>query len=124
MQEEQEHIKADEKAKQELEIEKRKLELRYKYEASHKDEKVELAKVKVTKLVITPFQANHLDWLRFWNEFNAEIEKLALPAVPKFSYLKELLAPKANVLINGLPFNAKGYDRAKIILESAYGKSA
>ena len=39
MQEEQEHIKADEKAKQELEIEKRKLELRYKYEASHKDER-------------------------------------------------------------------------------------
>ena len=60
--------------------------------------------------------------MRFWNEFNAEIEKLALPAVSKFSYLKELLAPKAKVLINGLPFNAEGYERAKAILESAYGK--
>ena len=121
-QEEQERIQCDEKAKQELEIKKRKLELRYKYEASHKDEKAELVKVKLPKLVITPFQANHLDWLRFWNEFNAKIEKSALSAVSKFSYLKELLAPKANVLINGLPFNAEGYGRAKLILESAYGK--
>ena len=65
MQEEQEHIQPDEKVKQELEIEKRKWELRYKYEASHKDGKAELVKVKVTKLVISPFQANHFDWLRF-----------------------------------------------------------
>ena len=101
MPEEQERIQRDEKAKQELEIEKRKLELRYKYEASHKDEKAELAEVKLPKLVITPFQANHPDWLRFWNEFNVEIEKSALPAVSKFGYLKELLAPKAKVLING-----------------------
>ena len=99
------------------------MELRYKYEASHKDEKVELAKVKVTKLVITPFQANHLDWLRFWNEFIVKIKKLALPAAPKFPYLEELLAPKANILINGLSFNAERYETAKVILERAYGKS-
>ena len=98
------------------------MKLRYNYEASHKDEKAELAKVKLPKLVITPFQGNHLDWLRFWNEFNAEIEKSALPAVSKFSYLKKLLVPKVKVLINGLPFNAEGYERAKVILESAYGK--
>ena len=122
LREEQERIQRDEKAEQELEIEKRTLELRYKDETSHKDEKVELVKVKLPKLVITPFQANHLDWLRLWNEFNAEIEKSALPAVSKFSYLKELLTPKAKVLINGLPFNAEGYERAKVILESAYGK--
>ena len=98
------------------------MELRYKYEASHKDEKTKLAKLKLPKLVIAPFQANHLDWLRFWNEFNAEIEKSALPAVSKFSYLKELRAPKAKVLINGLPFNAEGHERANVILASAYGK--
>ena len=98
------------------------MELRYKYEASHKDEKTKLAKLKLPKLVIAPFQANYLDWLRFWNEFNAEIEKSALPAVSKFSYLKELRAPKAKVLINGLPFNTEGYERANVILASAYGK--
>ena len=40
----------------------------------------------------------------------------------KFSYLKELLAPETKVLINGLPFNAHGYESAKVILESAQGK--
>ena len=109
MREEQERIQRDEKAKQELEIEKRKLELRYKYEATHKDEKVEITKVKLPKLVIIPFQANHLECLRFWNEFNAKIKKSALPS-------------KTKVLINGLPFNAEGYERAKVILESPYGK--
>ena len=59
MWEEREYIQRDEKSKQELEIEKRKLELRYKYEASRKDEKVELAKAKLSKLVITPFQNHH-----------------------------------------------------------------
>ena len=54
--------------KQELEIEKRKLELRYKYKASRKDKKEELAKVKLPKLVIQ-FQANLTALLRFWNEF-------------------------------------------------------
>lgn len=46
----------------------RKLELRNKYKTSGNDEKAEQAKVKLPKLVITQFYANHLDWLRFWNE--------------------------------------------------------
>ena len=62
---------------------------------------------------MTPFQANHLDWLRLWNKFKAEIEKSAVPAVSKFSYLKELLAPKAKASINDLPFTAEGYQRAR-----------
>ena len=62
---EQECIQGDEKAKQEFENENRKLELLYKYEATLKDEKSELGKVKLPELVITQFQANHYDWLRF-----------------------------------------------------------
>ena len=119
MRQEQKRIQRDEKAKQELEIEKRKLELRYKYEASCKDEKTELGNVNLPKLVITPFRAYHLDWLKLWMN---STRKSALPAVPKFSYLKELLAPKAKVLINGLPFDAEGYKREKVILKSAYRK--
>ena len=52
----------------------------------------------------------------------SRIEKSALPAVSKFSYLKELLAPKAKLLINGLPFNAEGYETTKVILENQHGK--
>ena len=58
-------------------------------------QKAKLAKVKLPKLVIS---ANQLHWLRFWNEFNAEIKKSTLPRVSKFSYLKELLVAKEKVL--------------------------
>ena len=31
--------------------------------------------VKLPKLVITKFNSTHQDWLRFWNQFEAEINK-------------------------------------------------
>ena len=47
--------------------------------------------VKLPKLTITMFQGTHLDWLRFWNQFETEIDKAGITQVAKFSYLKELL---------------------------------
>ena len=43
-------------------------------------------------------------------------------AVTKFSYLKELLEKKVRVNVDGLPFNSEGYERAKNILKTKYGK--
>ena len=37
--------------------------------ASHK-----AANTKLLKLVITKFNGTHIDWLRFWNQFEAEID--------------------------------------------------
>ena len=50
----------DKKTRQELEIHKMKLKLQYRRKTSHKDEKTELVKGNIPKLVITKFQANHL----------------------------------------------------------------
>ena len=36
--------------------------------------------------------------------------------------MKELLAPKAPVLLDGLSFTTEGYERAKVILKSKFGK--
>ena len=41
----------------------------------------------------------------------------------KFAYLKELIQPKVRVDIDGLPFSTEGYERAKNILKSEYGKN-
>ena len=55
--------------------------------------------MKLLKLTITMFQGTHLDWLRFWNQFETEITQVA-----KFSYLKELLnIPKICSVADGLP---------------------
>ena len=81
-------------------------------------------KVKLPKLIISKFQGTHIDWFRFWNQFEAEIDRVNIDAVAKFSYLKELLLPKVRVHIEGLPLTTEGYERAKHILKSIYGKSS
>ena len=77
---------------------------------------------KLPKLEISKFQGTYLDWMRFWNQFETEIDKAKLTQVAKFSYLKKLLVPSVRVSIDGLPFMTEGYERAKSILKSKYGK--
>ena len=104
--------------------EKARLEIKKKFEAKtvEKESDAGKPKVKLPKLVITKFQGTHIDWQRFWGQFEAEIDKSGIGQVAKFSYLKELLVPKVRAVIDGLPFNREGYTRAKNILMTKYGK--
>ena len=70
------------------------------------------------------FDGTHTDWLRFWNQFEAEIHAADTPAVTKFSYLKELVVPKVRISIQRLPFTTEGCERARNILKTRYGKSS
>ena len=98
----------EEKRIQEMKVEMKKLKKTEERKRSREDE----VSVKLPKLVITQFAGTHLDWFRFWNQHETRIDKSALSPTSKFSYLKELLAPKARVLIDGLPFTTEGYERA------------
>ena len=79
---------------------------------------------KLPKLVIAKFQGTHLDWQRFWGQFVTEVDEADISPITKLSYLKSLLVPKVHGLINGLPFTSEGYDRAKEILKTRYGKES
>ena len=46
---------------------------------------------KLPKLVITKFNGQRTDWLRFWRKFTAEIDESDAPKITKFSYLKEFI---------------------------------
>ena len=81
-----------------------------------------LPQVKFPKLTVSKFEGTPLDWQRFWIQFEYEIDRSEFPQVTKFSFLKEMLKPKVRVLVDGLPFTTEGYDRAKNILKSKYGK--
>ena len=81
-------------------------------------------KVRLPKLIITKFEGTHLDWFRFWNQFQTEINKSDISPVSKFSYLKEFLPHRVRLLIDGLPFTNEGYNRAKAILENKFGKTS
>ena len=75
-----------------IELERAKLEKSVKG-SSWDSEKLTSLGAKLPKLVITKFQGTYLDWIRFWNQFETEIDKANLTQVAKFSYLKELLVP-------------------------------
>ena len=80
--------------------------------------------VKLPKLSITKFSGKYLDWLSFCNTFEVEIDSTELSPVSKFGYLKELLEPNVRSEIEGLPFSTEGYERAKNLLKSEYGKTS
>ena len=80
--------------------------------------------MKFPKLTVSKFEGTPLDWQRFWIQFEYEIDRSEFPQVTKFSFLKEMLKPKVRVLVDGLPFTTEGYDRAKNILKSKYGKDS
>ena len=80
--------------------------------------------VKLPKLVITKFNGILENWLGFWNKYEAEIDSASLLSVSKFAYLKELAEPNVRKLIDGLPFTTEGYERAKNILKTTFGKTS
>ena len=78
-----------------LKLEQAKLEMKKKVEREiaelhEKSKRKQQSRVKLPKLVISKFQGTHIDWQRFWSQFETEINKSDIPQVTKFSYLKEL----------------------------------
>lgn len=45
-------------------------------------------KAKLSKLVITKSNWTHINWIRFWNQFQAEMDKSNLPSKFFFTYKK------------------------------------
>ena len=78
--------------------------------------------VRLPKLTITKFQGTHLDWYRFWSQYEAGVETADCTPVIKFSHLKELLPQRVRLLVDGLPLSTEGYERAKNILRTKYGQ--
>ena len=74
--------------------------------------------------MITKSEGTYLDWLRFWSQYDTEIDKSNLSAVGKFSYLKVLLNTKLRALLDGLQFNTEDYERAKNVWVTKFRKQS
>lgn len=79
---------------------------------------------KSPQLVITKFTVEVTDWLRFWNEIEAEIEGSEVAGGTNFSYLKELVKPKVKTTIEGLPFSTEGYEWVHTFLKKKFDKTS
>ena len=109
---------------EELAFEQKKLDLQQAQKKPTETARATSDVVKMPKLVITKFDGTPQDWMRFWGQFETQIDKLSAPAVTKISYLKELLVLKVRNLIDGLSFTPEGYQKAKDLLEQRYGKTS
>lgn len=76
---------------------------------------------RLPKLEISKFMGDSLDWNRFWEQFESDVDNTTKPAVTKFSYLRELLGEKPKTEILGLPYTEEGYKKAKEVLKAKYG---
>ena len=124
-----ERIHKEEERKRDLEHQDLILQQQMKFEKAResnveKPKELQVKNVKLPKLSITKFSGKFSDWLSFWNTFEVEIDSTELPTVSKFAYLRELLEPNVRSEIEGLPFSTEGYERAKNILKSEYGKTS
>ena len=110
--EKKEEEKRNRRYEEELKFEEAKLKVKRDHEKKLEEDRNKSLKesgAKLPKLTITKFQGTHLDWLRFWSQFETEIDQASITQVAKFSYLKELLTPKVRASVDGLPYNTEGY---------------
>ena len=120
---EQEERRIQRRLEEERRILEMQMEVKKKDEREKEEKKKEysllndckFSKTKLPKLVITKFDGTHFDWLRFWNQFESQVDKYDLSQVSKFFYLKELVIPKVHLLIDSLSFTSEGYTKAKKI---------
>ena len=108
----QEEQRFERKIREEKQIE----EMRQEFQKSSRIRRVDNnkdAKCELPKLVISEFNGTHIDYFRFWNQFETRIDKSEQSSVTKLSYRKKMVIPKVRLLIDGLPRTTEGYEREK-----------
>ena len=70
---------------EELAFEQKKLDLQQAQKKPTETARATSDVVKMPKLVITKFDGTPQDWMRFWGQFETQIDKLSAPAVTKIS---------------------------------------
>ena len=79
-----EEEKAEEEKCKRRHEEETKMQIKRDFEKNMEEERnksVKKSSPKLPKLTMTKFQGTHLDWLRFWSQFNTEIDKATITQV-------------------------------------------
>ena len=79
-------------------------------------------KKKLPKFVISKFEGTALNWFRFWNRFESEVDKQDISPVTECSYLTEFSFTQVRKPTDGLPLTSEGYSMAQIVLLAKFGK--
>ena len=81
-----------------------------------------IARVKLPKLAIRPFNGDVTTWTTFWDSFESAINSsTGLTEINKFNYLRSLVEKSAAEAISGLTLTADNYKEAVSILKKRFG---
>ena len=85
--------------------------------------KKEAIHVKLPKITWKSFSGNPLEWLSFWDSFQASVDKNSdISGIDKMNHLCGLLKGEAARFIQGLPLSESNYKRAVILLKECFGQ--
>ena len=96
-----------------LETKERELELERQARGAH---------ANLPTLNITPFKGTSKDWIRFSNQFKAQVDSQSVSKTIKLGYLLQCVKGACHELIGNIPNNDYGYDRAMELLREEYGQ--
>ena len=83
--------------------------------------KKEAIHVKLPKITLKSFSGNPIEWLLFWDSFQASVDKNSdISGVDKMNYLSGLLKGEAAKVI--LPLSESNYKRAVDLLKERFGQ--
>lgn len=77
-------------------------------------------KFKVERVPIPTFSGRHDEWLSFKNKFNSLVDSRNYSKIDKLSYLQAALKNEALTKIDFLETTEHNYDKAWVILKTAY----
>ena len=81
-----------------------------------------IARVKLPKPTIRPFNGNITTWITFWDSFKSAIDSNSgLNEIDRFNYLRSLVEKSASEAISGLTLTAGNYKEAVSILKKRFG---
>jgi len=104
----------EEKFRAELRVAEQKLEMESTVKATY---------AKLPKLIVTLFEENSSDWVRFENIFVTQVHSRPISDEDKFGYLLEMVVPKVREQIFNLKPGTLGYKTAWERLQREYGQT-
>lgn len=78
--------------------------------------------VRLPRIELPKFRGDVLEWLSFWEQFEALVGDSNIPAVNKFGYLYSSLEGEAKRVLQGLTLTASNYPIACDMLKERFGK--
>ena len=95
-----EEEKHKQRHEEELKLEEAKMQIKRDFEKNMEEDQNKSVKEsgeKLPKLTITKFQGTHLDWLRFWSQFETKIDKATIAQVVKVLIPERTPCPESSI---------------------------